>query len=120
MRFFGGEPKKRTYGPWMRKAMVWLAKGRRLRGTLLDPFGWLPERRMERQLIADFEAMVGEMLTKLTRENLGLAVEIAGLPMDMRGYGPIKDRNVAAAKAREAELLNSFRQPATPQPLAAE
>ncbi|HYG86080.1 MAG TPA: indolepyruvate ferredoxin oxidoreductase family protein [Azospirillum sp.] len=116
----GQEPKKRTYGPWMRKAMVWLAKGRRLRGTILDPFGWLPERKMERQLIADFEATVGGMLTTLNRENLGLAVEIAKLPLEMRGYGHIKERNVASAKAREAELLRAYRQPATPQPLAAE
>ncbi|HYH40196.1 MAG TPA: DUF6537 domain-containing protein, partial [Azospirillum sp.] len=115
-----GEPKKREFGPWMRKAMVWLAKGKRLRGTPLDPFGWLPERRMERQLIADFEATVGEMLTKLDRGNLGLAVEIARVPMDIRGYGPVKERNLAAAKAREAELLSAFRAPATPQPMAAE
>ncbi|WP_431857690.1 indolepyruvate ferredoxin oxidoreductase family protein [Azospirillum sp.] len=115
-----GEPKKKEFGPWMRKAMVWLAKGKRLRGTPLDPFGWLPERKMERQLIAEFEATVGEMLTKLDRGNLGLAVEIAKLPMDIRGYGPVKERNLTAAKAREADLLSAFRAPATPQPMAAE
>ena len=116
----GGEPKKRAFGPWMLKALGILAKGKRLRGTPLDPFGWLPERKMERQLITDYEMVMGEVLAHLTRDNHHLAVEIANLALDMRGYGHIKDRNVAAAKAKQAKLLEAFRQPATPQPLAAE
>jgi len=116
----GGEPKKRTFGPWMLKFLGLLAKGKRLRGTPLDPFGWLPERKMERQLIADYEMVMGEVLAHLTRDNHRLAVEIATLALDMRGYGPVKDRNVAAAKAKQTKLLDAFRQPATPQPLAAE
>ena len=117
----GGEPKKKTFGPWMLHALRLLAKGKRMRGTRLDPFGRTAERRQERQLIADYEAVVGELLNGLTREKLALAVEIASLPMEMRGYGPVKVRNVAAAKAKEAKLLETFRAPvAAPQPLAAE
>ncbi|WP_029009780.1 indolepyruvate ferredoxin oxidoreductase family protein [Azospirillum halopraeferens] len=116
----GREPKKKTYGPWMRKALALLARGRRLRGTALDPFGWLPERRTERRLIADYEATIAEVLGRLTRANHAIAVEIAGLPLDIRGYGPIKERNLADARAREARLLDALRRPAPPQPLAAE
>lgn len=118
----GGEPRKRSFGPWMQTAMRWLAKGKRLRGTPLDPFGWMEERKMERGLITDFEMVIGELLPKLSPANLGLAVEIAKLPMEMRGFGPVKHRNVMAAKAREKSLLTEFRmpQPARPQPLAAE
>ena len=116
----GGEPRKKTFGPWMLKLLALLAKGKRLRGTPLDPFGWLAERRAERQLIVAYESTMGEVLHGLTRDNHALAVEIARLPLEMRGYGHVKARNVAAAKAREAKLLESFRQPATPQPMAAE
>ncbi|BAI72396.1 indolepyruvate ferredoxin oxidoreductase, alpha subunit [Azospirillum sp. B510] len=117
----GGEPKKKSFGPWMLPVLRLLAKGKRLRGTRLDPFGRTAERRQERRLIAEYEAVVGELLTGLTAERLDLAVEIAALPMEMRGYGPVKARNVAAAKAKEARLLSGFRAPITaPQPLAAE
>ena len=116
----GGEPKKKTFGPWMLKALALLSKGKRLRGTPLDPFGWLAERRMERRLIVEYETTMGEVLHGLTRDNLPTAVEIARLPLEMRGYGHVKNRNVEAAKAREAKLLEQFRQPATPQPMAAE
>ncbi|MFP5515876.1 MAG: indolepyruvate ferredoxin oxidoreductase family protein [Alphaproteobacteria bacterium] len=117
----GGEPKKKTFGPWMLHALRLLAKGKRLRGTRFDPFGRTAERRQERQLIADYEAVMGEVLHSLTREKLDLAVEIAKLPMEMRGYGPVKARNVSVAKAKEAKLLEAYRAPvAAPQPLAAE
>ena len=116
----GGEPRKKTFGPWMLKALGLLAKGKRLRGTALDPFGRTAERRMERRLIEEFEATVGTLLTGLTRDNHPLAVEIAALPMEMRGYGHVKERNVAAAKTKEAKLFEAFRAPAAPQPMAAE
>ncbi|AWK87172.1 indolepyruvate ferredoxin oxidoreductase family protein [Azospirillum thermophilum] len=116
----GGEPRKKTFGPWMLRFLKILAKGKRLRGTALDPFGRLAERKLERRLIEEYEGVMGEVLHTLTRDNHALAVEIAGLPMEMRGYGHIKTRNVEAAKAKEAKLLQAYRQPARPQPMAAE
>ncbi|WP_298373758.1 indolepyruvate ferredoxin oxidoreductase family protein [Azospirillum sp.] len=116
----GGEPKKKTFGPWMLPVLRLLAKGKRLRGTRFDPFGRTEERRQERQLIADYEAVMGEILHSLTRDTLALALEIAALPMEMRGYGPIKARNVAAAKAKETKLLDAFRNPAKVPAMAAE
>ena len=107
-----GAPVKRTYGPWMRPALALLARLRRLRGTWLDPFGRTDERRLERQLVADYESVVAELERGLTAGNLPLAVEIAALPLAMRGYGHVKHRNVEAAKSREAALLREFRAPA--------
>jgi indolepyruvate ferredoxin oxidoreductase len=100
-----GEPKKRAFGPWMRhvfKLLTWL---RPLRGTALDIFGYTRERRMERRLIADYEALVRELSTSLDPGNHALAIELASLPAKMRGFGHIKARNVESAKACEAELL---------------
>jgi indolepyruvate ferredoxin oxidoreductase len=114
-----GEPKKKAYGPWMLKAFQGLARMKRLRGTRFDPFGRTPERKMERQLIADYEKTLGELLSGLNHENHGLAVQIASIPDAIRGFGPVKDRHLADARAKEAALLEAFRQPA-PTPMAAE
>ncbi len=114
-----GHLRKNTYGPWLMRALRHLAKMRRLRGTWLDPFGHTAERRMERRLIGEYEVTVEEVLAHLGRDNHALAVEIAALPQSMRGFGHIKAANVAAAKAREAELMARLRAP-DPLPAAAE
>jgi indolepyruvate ferredoxin oxidoreductase len=104
-----GHLRKRRYGPWMLRAFGLVARLRRLRGTALDPFGWTAERRMERRLIGEFEGLLEEVMTRLAPENHALAVELAGLPERIRGFGHVKDANLAAAKAREAELLEHYR-----------
>jgi indolepyruvate ferredoxin oxidoreductase len=103
---------KREYGPWVFTAFKLLAKLRFLRGGALDVFGKTDERRMERQLIADYRNSIDELLTGLTLGNHALAVEIARLPEQIRGYGHVKEGNVAKAKAKWAELLARWRDPA--------
>ncbi len=114
----GEPPKKIRLGTWMLPAMKWLAKGRRLRGTALDVFGRTEERRVERALIGRFEARVAELLPQLAAENLPVAVQVAQVPLSMRGYGHVKLANVALACTREAELLHRLdaaRYPAPPR-----
>jgi indolepyruvate ferredoxin oxidoreductase len=106
-----GELQKREYGEWMLTAMRGLAKLKFLRGSLLDPFGYTAERRMEQRLINDYERTVDALLASLDHDNHALAVEIASLPQQMRGFGHIKEANVAKTKALEAELLARFRAP---------
>jgi indolepyruvate ferredoxin oxidoreductase len=116
-----GHLKKKAYGPWMLKAFGVLAKFRRLRGTPLDIFGYTAERRMERQLVADYTATVEELIRGLTAENHAIAVDIANLPQQIRGFGHIKEANLKTTKAREATLLDAFRSPSPPpRALAAE
>ena len=105
-----GEPRKSTYGPWMSGVFRLLARLKGLRGTWLDPFGRTAERRLERRLIADYEALIEELLAGLTAENHATAVELAAIPERIRGFGPVKERFLHHAKAREAELLEAFRQ----------
>jgi indolepyruvate ferredoxin oxidoreductase len=109
-----GIARKREYGPWMMSAFAWLAKFKGLRGTMLDVFGHTAERRMERQLVVDYERLVDELLAKLDRGNHATAVAIASIPEEIRGYGHVKHRHVEAARARQAELLAAFRAPAAP------
>ncbi|MDF2781690.1 MAG: pyruvate ferredoxin/flavodoxin oxidoreductase, partial [Geminicoccaceae bacterium] len=108
-----GELRKRAYGPWILVAMRWLAKLRRLRGTAFDPFGYSAERRTERRLIGAYEEVVDELLTGLGLDNHELAVAIARIPEQIRGYGHVKQRHLERARQREAELLAAYRTPST-------
>src|SRR5262249_41636422 len=99
-----GEPKKMSFGPWMLKAFALLAKLKFLRGTGFDPFGYTAERQMERQLISDYERLLGDILDHLTPNNHPVAVALAMIPEKIRGFGPVKQRHLAAAKAEEAGL----------------
>ncbi len=114
-----GQLVKRAYGAWVFQVFKLLAAVRGLRGTIFDIFGRTEERRMERQLIRDYESVLSEMMARLTPANHALAIEIAALPAQIRGYGHIKERNRTKAKAREAALLSAFRAD-TPSQSAAE
>ncbi len=114
-----GELQKSGYGGWVFSAFKLLSGLRRLRGTAFDIFGHTAERRMERRLIAEYEATLQRLAAALTPDNHALAVEIARLPEQIRGFGHIKERNLAKAKEREASLLAAFAAPA-PRATAAE
>ena len=104
-----GEPKKMSFGPWMLKAFAVLAKFKLLRGTPLDPFGYTGERRMERRLVAEYRARIETMLAELSSSNYATAVAIASVPEKIRGFGPVKLRSLAVAKAEEQALTEQFR-----------
>ncbi|HMA15667.1 MAG TPA: indolepyruvate ferredoxin oxidoreductase family protein, partial [Kiloniellaceae bacterium] len=114
-----GHLQKREFGAWMLPAFRVLAKLKGLRGTAFDIFGYSAERRMERRLIADYEAVIGELLAGLTADNHALAVELAAIPEKIRGFGHVREAHVEAAKACEADLLTAFRNPALRQASAA-
>ncbi|MBK8762005.1 MAG: indolepyruvate ferredoxin oxidoreductase family protein [Sulfuritalea sp.] len=115
----GAEPKKQRFGPWMLTAMKLLANFKFLRGTALNPFGHSAERVQERELIADYEAAVETILSGLAAHNRDAAVALARLPETIRGYGPVKERAVAAAKAKRGELMAAFERKDAARPLAA-
>jgi indolepyruvate ferredoxin oxidoreductase len=107
-----GHLQKKVYGPWMFGAFRLMAKLKGLRGTPFDIFGYSAERRMERRLIGEYEATVERLIGALDADNHALAVEIAKLPMDMRGFGHVKAANVARAKEEEARLMALYESPA--------
>jgi indolepyruvate ferredoxin oxidoreductase len=107
-----GELVKQPFGPWMRSAFGALAKLKGLRGSALDPFGRTEERRSERALIGEYRAQVDELLAGLNAERLPLAVEIARIPEDIRGYGHVKARHLAAARTKWDALRARWRAPA--------
>jgi len=105
-----GMPKKYAYGGWMRPAMKMLAKLKFLRGTAFDVFGRSEERRLERELIGEYEKTVETLLSGLRADNLATAAEVARLPETIRGFGPIKQRNASTARAKQAELMARYSQ----------
>src|SRR5207253_1234492 len=115
-----GLPKKMTLGPWMLPAFRLLAKLKILRGTAFDVFGYAEERRTERKLVSDYEALLAEITASLTPDNHHLAVGLANIPEKIRGFGHVKLRHLVAAKADEAALLEQFRSGQAPALKAAE
>ena len=104
----GVRPRKRSFGPWAFSALRLLAALKFLRGSWLDPFRFSPDRQFERQLIQDYEDRADEIIRKLTADNLPVAVELAALPQQIRGFGSVKARYAAHAKKREAALMRRF------------
>jgi indolepyruvate ferredoxin oxidoreductase len=100
---------KAEFGSWMWKAFVLLAKFKGLRGGTFDIFGYTAERKMERALIAEYRAMIDSLLAGLTPENHGVAVELANLPEQIRGFGHVKEKNVAHFREEKARLLGDLK-----------
>lgn len=117
-----GRPRKRQFGPAMMRGFKWLARFKFLRGTPFDPFGYSADRKLERQLVADYERDVETVLAKLAPQTVDAAVALLALPETIRGYGPIKDKAASEARRRRSELLAAVDEPApvAPRQLAAE
>jgi len=104
---------KQKYGPWMTSAFGMLAKLKSLRGTTFDIFGYTLERKMERALPVEYQFTISSLLPQLTKENLSTAIAIASIPEEIRGYGHVKEKHVALAQAKHADLLAEFRRMST-------
>ncbi|MRT19403.1 indolepyruvate ferredoxin oxidoreductase family protein [Comamonas sp. CAH-2] len=102
---------KKSYQPWIRSAFGVLAKLKGLRGTPLDLFGRTAERRTERALIVEYRDCITQLLPQLTADKLELAVQIARIPEDIRGYGHVKERHLAAARSKWQGLMQQWQAP---------
>ncbi|HEX9432833.1 MAG TPA: indolepyruvate ferredoxin oxidoreductase family protein [Burkholderiales bacterium] len=106
-----GEPRKMRFGGWMLPVFRVLKGLRGLRGTTFDPFGYTAERRTERALIAEYEANVDRLLAKLSAANHAVAVQIASIPEEIRGFGHVKTRHLALARKKQDDLFARFDSP---------
>ena len=102
---------KKAYGASVRTLFQWLARGKVLRGTAFDPFGRTEERKTERALIAEYRDCIEGLLPQLMASNLALAVQIARIPEDIRGYGHVKERHLQAARSKWQQLLAQWHAP---------
>jgi indolepyruvate ferredoxin oxidoreductase len=115
-----GRPKKREFGPWILPLLRRLASMKRLRGTAFDPFGYMAERRLERRLIGEYEAIAERVLSRLCADNEAEALAILSLFGEIRGYGPVKEEAARKVMARIAEKLKTYDMPQEKQHVPAD
>ncbi|MEM0953869.1 MAG: indolepyruvate ferredoxin oxidoreductase family protein [Pseudomonadota bacterium] len=100
-----GQPVKREFPGWTLQLFRLLARFRFLRGTVLDVFGMTAERRRERQDIDDYEQDIRAILQQMRNSDYGVAVQLAELPLQLRGFGHVKDQNREKLVRQRVELL---------------
>ena len=113
-----GHLQKKQFGPWMFKAFQKIAGWKGLRGGALDFFGKTEERLQERASIEEYVKLLDEVLTKLTPLNHAAAVALAKVPDEIRGFGHVKEKNLAIARKLYEERLQAFRNPQVGQQVA--
>jgi indolepyruvate ferredoxin oxidoreductase len=113
-----GELVKQAYSGWIRRGFGLLRRMKGLRGTPFDPFGRTEERKTERALISEYKSCVEELILGLTRDKLALAVEIAAIPEQIRGYGHVKARHLALARTQWNSLRGQWRDDGTKRRVA--
>jgi len=104
-------PRKRKFGRWLTQPLRALATLRGIRNRWFDPFAYSEERRCGIELIEHFERVVAELVQGLNIQNLAIAVEVAKLPEQMRGFGHVKAAQVAQALEAEDRLMQEFNSP---------
>lgn len=104
-----GLPVKRRFSQWMLPAFALLAKLKGLRGGRFDIFSYTDERKLERRLISDYEKLLDELMVQLDDSKYAIALELASLPEQIRGYGHIKARYLEKAELRKKQLLLQLR-----------
>jgi len=107
-----GELVKQTYGAWMLKVFGLLARLKGLRGTALDVFGYTEERRTERALIGEYLDLMEEVISQLQPDRHALAVDVAQVPEQIKGFGHVKERHLRAARDKWQLLMAHWRRPA--------
>ena len=103
-----GHPQKKQYGEWMFKAFKRLSGLKRFRGSALDVFGKTEERQTERKLIEEYIQLLDQILARLNPVNHAAAVALASVPDEIRGFGHVKEKNLAAARELQAARLKAF------------
>jgi indolepyruvate ferredoxin oxidoreductase len=105
-----GHPRKVSLPGWLvMPAFHLLARLRGLRGTAFDVFGYTAERRAERAAITQYERVLDEIEARLTAATYQTAIELASLPLEVKGFGHVKAASAAKARQRQAVLLARLR-----------
>ena len=115
-----GRPLKRKFGARAVRLLGWMAWFKFLRGTPFDPFGYFEDRRLERQLIAEYERDLAELPQNALADQRDAVIALAELPLTIRGFGPVKRGNYDNARKRREELWARIRSPITVADTAAE
>lgn len=110
-----GRPRKQRFGPWIETPFRWLARMKRLRGTAFDLFGRTAERRMERALIGWDQGLVETMIIRLPSAPPQALLALAKTPMEIRGFGPVKEDAVRKVRQEVAAIIARMEQAEEPR-----
>ncbi len=108
LRALGMRTKIRLSGRAAEVAFRGLRAAKGLRGTAFDLFGYACVRRVERELVGEYQALVRAALERLTADNVAQVVAIAELADEVKGYEDIKLANVARFRGQAAEALGAL------------
>ena len=103
-----GRPKKRRFGPWMFRAFRLLAKLRGLRGTAIDPFRYSADRKLDRAMLKDYQSLVDRIGRELNASNYETLLQLAELPADVRGYGPVREQAAESIREKQTQLIKAL------------
>ena len=106
-----GKNKKRAFGGWIFSLFRIMTLLRRIRGTVLDPFRYSKDRAFDQQLVRDYEETVSKLCAVLSAGNLDAAIEIALLPLSIRGFGHIKSAKASKTQMAAEKLWSEFEMP---------
>jgi indolepyruvate ferredoxin oxidoreductase len=104
-----GQLVKQKMSPYMLLVFKALSRLKFLRGTSLDLFGRTEERQTERALIEEYKDTVNELLVSLNAQNHALAVNVAKVPEQIKGFGHVKEKHIEAAMLQWQNNLDQFR-----------
>ena len=103
-----GRPRKRAMSKGIAPLFSLLTRFKFLRGTYLDPFGWTKERKTERALIQWFDDLMSQCIESLSAANHSIWLEILQAPLEIRGYGPVKEQSIVSVKKEVNKLLKTI------------
>ena len=106
-----GRPRKIAVGGWIVPVLRLLAKMRRWRGGIFDPFRFSAERRLDRALLTRFESDIEMVAAQLDAANFDAAVALARLPGTIKGFGPVKEDAAESARVRRDLYLAQLHAP---------
>jgi len=104
-----GQLIKQKMSPHMVMVFKVLAQFKFLRGTALDIFGRTDERQTERALIQEYKDAVHELLASLNPDNHALAVKMANVTEQIKGFGHVKEKHLAAVMVQWQNCMDAFR-----------
>lgn len=109
LRSLGMSNKLRVGSRWGKPVMQALVRLRRVRGTVVDPFGYAGLRRRERAIIEQYIATIDLMAANLNGDNVEWAASVAGAAMDVRGYEDLKAERLEVFEERLAAARTELR-----------
>ena len=101
-----GRPTKYKFGSWMGLALGALAHLRGLRGTILDPFRYTEDRKMDLQTLAWFETLLKKLDPANGEDLVDIYAKILSAPMDIRGYGPVRKEAIGKIRKHVDDLID--------------